>query len=295
MHNIPQETRRGITLSIIPLLAGTAMQYAIGPADIRVMAFPVNVYIVAGLVLSLLLAYSLRKRSAFINGLISYATAIPAIASVIAVTLISGIVKQTPGSASAWHDMLSSWPFILAYTWLAVILGLVAIKYIAAFSFRKAPAALNHAGLFIALISGTLGSADVCRLDMSVHEGSTEWQTVYGNSRIAMAPFGITLDSLDIRNSIDNMPEHISAYITVDRKSGAEDRFTVKVNHPIRIDGWDIYLSDYSESETDRLNTAVFRLISDPWLPAVYAGITMMTIGALLTLLIRPDLKKLTI
>lgn len=293
MLNITQETRRGITLSTIPLLAGTAMQYAIGPADIRAAAFPVNIYIGAGSVLSLLLVYSLRKRSASINGLASSATAIPAIASVIAVTIIPGIIKQMPGTASALHDMLSSWPFILAYTWLAVILGLVAIKDIATFSFRKAPTALNHAGLFIALISGALGSADVCRLDMYVHEGSTEWQTVDGNSRITMAPFGITLDSLDIINSNDNMPEQVSADITVDRKSGAKDRFTVKVNHPMRIDGWDIYLSDYSEPDTDRPATAVFRLISDPWMPAVYAGITMMGVGALLTLLIRPDRKKL--
>lgn len=293
MHNISQETRRGIILSIIPVLAGVAIQYAIGPADIRAIAFPVNAYIGAGFVFLLLFGFLLRKSSAFVNGLTSLATAIPAIVSVIAVTLIAGIVTQKPGSDSAWHDMLSSWPFIFAYTWMAVILGMAVIKDLSTFCFRKAPVAFNHAGLFIALTAGALGSADVCRLDMTVHEGFTEWQTVDSDSRIAMAPFGITLDSLDIRNSHDNMPEQVSAYITVDRKSGTKERATIKVNHPVRVDGLDIYLSDYAEADTGRPATAIFQLVSDPWLPAVYAGIAMMAVGALLTLFIRPDRKKL--
>ncbi len=291
MLDISRGTKRGIALSTAPLLAGIAMQYAVGPADIRATAFPVNACIGAGFALSLIIAYLLRNKSALINGLTSCAAAIAAIASVIIVTLITGIVKQTSDTSSAWHDMLSSWPFILSYTWLAVILGLTTVKNIATFSLRKAPVAFSHAGLLLALICGALGSADVCRLDMPVSEGHTEWQTIDNDSRITMAPFGITLDRLEIKVSADNMPEQISACITADRKSGARDIFSVKVNHPIRIDGWDVYLSDYSEPASG-FTTATFRLIRDPWLPAVYAGIAMMSIGALLTLFLRTDRKK---
>jgi len=55
---------------------------------------------------------------------------------------------------------------------------------------------------------------------------------------------------------------------------------TIEVNRPLKISGWNIYQLSYDETKGRWSDVSVFELVRDPWLPAVYAGIIMMVLGA---------------
>lgn len=55
---------------------------------------------------------------------------------------------------------------------------------------------------------------------------------------------------------------------------------TIQVNKPLNVNGWRIYQLDYNREKGRWSDMSTFKLIKDPWLPAVYAGIFMMMAGA---------------
>lgn len=56
---------------------------------------------------------------------------------------------------------------------------------------------------------------------------------------------------------------------------------TVEVNKPQELEGYKIYQLSYDDRFGRWSKTSVLELVRDPWLPVVYFGILLMTIGAL--------------
>ena len=52
------------------------------------------------------------------------------------------------------------------------------------------------------------------------------------------------------------------------------------MNNPVEVEGWKIYQYGYDTQMGDMSQTSILELVSDPWLPAVYAGIYLMLAGA---------------
>ncbi len=59
---------------------------------------------------------------------------------------------------------------------------------------------------------------------------------------------------------------------------------TIRVNQPLRVDGWWLYQKGYDTARPDGRRWSQIEAIRDPWLPAVYAGLVLMALGALLGL-----------
>ncbi len=74
---------------------------------------------------------------------------------------------------------------------------------------------------------------------------------------------------------------HISYYI----REGASGNATIRVNHPLRHDGWYIYQLGYDREKGKWSTTSDFELVYDRWLLPVYIGIGLMILGALCLLL----------
>lgn len=53
----------------------------------------------------------------------------------------------------------------------------------------------------------------------------------------------------------------------------------IQVNHPIKVQGWNIYQVSYDEKMGRWSDTSVVELILDPWLPIVYTGIFILMAG----------------
>lgn len=75
-------------------------------------------------------------------------------------------------------------------------------------------------------------------------------------------------------------PRKFSSDVVVFTKSGKTVHTAIKVNKPLKIEGWKIYQYSYDENKGKWSEISVLELVKDPWLWLVYAGIFMMMAGA---------------
>lgn len=105
------------------------------------------------------------------DGSVIIRAAVSSLVCVAAITVIMGLVRQVPSTHPSadvigFSKMLSFGPFVLLYVWLVAVLGMTILRAAIPFNVRKIPFLLNHAGLFVALLTATLGNADMQRLKM---------------------------------------------------------------------------------------------------------------------------------
>lgn len=264
------------------VVAGLLLQWTVGPVRWDMMAWPVNVIVLALLLLGIVLMHLCRKHFRIFRWMATLQAGIPALLACVMLTMLMGVTRQVPAGHVPTDiigitDMLSFWPFVLVYVWLAVLLGVVCVTRLSHPSWRSIPFLLNHLGLFIALVAGTLGNADMQRLRMMVQEGKTEWRAVDAQRRVHELPVAIELHDF----SIEEQPKlSFLSDVTVYTKGGLVVRDTIRVNKPMAVQGWKIYQYSYDESKGALSDISIFELVRDPWLPYVYTGIFMMLAGA---------------
>jgi len=202
------------------LVIGSLLQVTVGSIDWQMLSSPLNLFLLLGYVLALCISYILRKQLYVVRWSMTLHAAVPALLCGVLVTLCLGL--------SGWEETLRAWPFVLIYVWLMNITCLVGIdrtvRLISAMrkrlpwrvSLLHLSSALNHLGLFIAMVCGTLGFADMQRLHMTLKVGIPEWRAVdadhAGRAPIEL-PFAIELRSF----SID---EYAPQYSIIDNETG---------------------------------------------------------------------------
>lgn len=70
--------------------------------------------------------------------------------------------------------------------------------------------------------------------------------------------------------------------LTLVRPHAEPREVTVRVNEPLRVDGWWLYQKDYDVSGGPGARLSNIEAVRDPWLPAVLVGLLLMGAGALL-------------
>jgi hypothetical protein len=196
-----------------------------------------------------------------------------------------GLTRQEP--KGTWlNDMLTFWPFALIYVYVALILGLVVLRQLktwaaahfslTAFRFSL----LSHLGLFLALTCATLGNADMQRVKMVTAIGEKEWRALDTSGAVKEMPFSIELKKFIMETYEDGSPKRFASDILIQTKSDKTVETIVDVNKPAEIEGWKIYQFGYDTQMGAQSQISILELVSDPWLPLVYAGIYMMLAGA---------------
>lgn len=193
----------GILICIGLTVVGLVLQFTVGSVDWNNLAWPVNLIILLTYILLLFILYLYRKRFHLVGRALHYTTVVPALASVVIMTLVMGLVKQAPAHSGSTDllglsKMTSFWPFVLIYGWNVTILGWAIIKHLCTFKWRKIPFLCNHLGLFIALTCAVLGSADMQRLTMFLHVGDTQWRGIDAEGRLKELPLAIELKNFTI-------------------------------------------------------------------------------------------------
>lgn len=190
------------------LTVGAMLQLTIGPIDWLLLAFPLNVILFALLLLALGGCYVVRKHFYVIRWCMTLQAAIPALVCCLLVTLVMGL--------TGWDNMLSSWPFVLVYVWLMFLLGLTTLHHLFQRpSLRQFTFVCNHLGLFLALVCGVLGYADMQKLHLTTRVGTPEWRAVDVNNhnQVRELPLALELHSF----TIDEYPP---AYKVIDNETG---------------------------------------------------------------------------
>ncbi|MBQ1708957.1 MAG: cytochrome c biogenesis protein ResB [Bacteroidales bacterium] len=283
------------------LAAGILRQVFAGPFPWERLAFPRNLILLALFLLLLVLLYAFRRKVRLFAWMVRLDAAVPALCYCLGLTLVLGLVRQSgEGGGIPWLSrMLDFWPFVLSYAWLLTLLGLVSVKHLLLFRLREIPFLLNHAGLFLALACGALGSPDRQDLFMTVTEGTLA--TTAEDADGAVHTPGISVELHDFIMELYplqpgarmQMPKRFASEITLFDREGKVCDAVIEVNKPLKAAGWTIYQYDYDAQAGPESRISVLELVRDPWQPFVLAGILMMLCGALcLFLFMAPRPKK---
>ena len=216
MWNKPWKLKEGFVIGGGLVVTGLMLQWGTGPVDWSHFAFPVNVVVLVAFVLLVLLAYVFRSKVYAFRFMGTQWAAVPALVYAVVLTIIMGLTKQLPSTSNVTPQhsltdvvgisrMLSFWPFVLVYVWMAFILGLVTLHRLLHLHrearlllTRDLPFVLNHLGLLVALLTATLGNADMQRLQMTIAADQPEWRAIDGDGRIHELPIAIQLKKFQI-------------------------------------------------------------------------------------------------
>ena len=290
MWTKPYGMKEGFLIGGGLVIVGLILELSLGPVDWDAFRWPVNGIALAGFLALIAIIFQLRKRVHGFQFLGTYKAAIPALVYAVVLTIIMGLTRQEINGT--WlSNMLSFWPFVLIYVYMALILGLTVLRQLkswaaAKFSILHSPfSILSHFGLFLAMTTATLGNADMQRVKMITVKGMPEWRALTSQQLIVELPFTIELKEFVMETYANGSPKRFASDIQIQTKTGKSIQTTIEVNKPVEVDGWKIYQYGYDTQMGSMSQTSILELISDPWLPLVYTGIYMMLAGALLMML----------
>lgn len=218
MWSKPWSYKEGAMIGAGLLVIGSLLQITVGGIDWSRFAFPVNVVVLAVYIICLATMHLLRKRVYLFGWLSHYSAAVSALLWVVGMTVIMGLIRQVPsghasGDILGFSQMISSWPFVLLYFWMVTALGLTILRASFPFKLRRLSFLLNHIGLFIALLTATLGNADMQRLKMTTRMGNAEWRATDDQGHLIELPLAIELKDF----TIDEYPPKL---MLIDNETG---------------------------------------------------------------------------
>ena len=285
MWTKPWTMKEGFLIGGGLIAIGLMLELCVGPMVWEVFAWAVNGMVLAGFLAIISGMFLLRKKVYAFRFIGTYQAAIPTLIYAVGLTIIMGLTRQT--ADGTWlNNMLTFWPFVLIYVYIAVILGQIILRRILNFQFsilnlkKDIPFLLNHLGLFLAMTTATLGNADMQRLKMVTVVGETEWRALTPEGAIHEMPLTIELKKFIMETYDDGSPKRFASEIQILTKSGKNIETTIDVNKPAEVEGWKIYQYGYDTQMGAMSQISILELVSDPWLPLVYTGIYMMLGGA---------------
>ena len=285
MWTKPWNMKEGFLIGGGLIFAGLLLELSVGPVVWEAFAWPANGIVLAGFLAIIAIVFLFRKKVYAFQFIGTYQAAIPAMVYAVGLTIVMGLTRQQVNGT--WlNNMLSFWPFVLVYVYIAVILGVVTLKRIISLTSHHSPLTsniaflLNHLGLFIALTTATLGKADMQRVKMITTIGEPEWRALTQEGVVKEMPIAIELKRFIMDTYDDGSPKRFASEIQILTKSGKNIETTVDVNKPYEVDGWKIYQYGYDTQMGAQSQISILELVSDPWLPLVYTGIYMMLAGA---------------
>lgn len=202
MFNEVWKMKEGFVFGAGLILVGLALQFSVGPIHWSDFAFPINLIFLIVFLLILVLAYWLRRRVRLFSFLLTAEAAVPTLIYAAALTVVMGLTRQVSAHERAIDpigltQMLSFWPFVLVYLLLATIVGLITLRQIQHFRLRELPSLLSHVGLFLVIVTATLGSADMERVKLTATTDMPEWRATHEQGFVEL-PLAIQLEKFTI-------------------------------------------------------------------------------------------------
>lgn len=219
MWSKPWSYKEGLLVGAGLLVIGLLLQVTVGAINWNLFAYPVNVIVLLVYIIGLVGMHLLRKRVYLFRWLSHYSAAVSSLIWVTLLTVVMGLIRQVPsGNAPSdilgFSRMITSWSFVLLYFWMVTVLGLTILRAGFPLKVNKLSFLLNHIGLFIALITATLGNADLQRLKMTTQMGNAEWRATDEQGQLIELPLAIELKDF----TIDEYPPKL---MLIDNETGS--------------------------------------------------------------------------
>ena len=122
MWNKPWTMKEGFLIGGGLIIAGLMLELSVGPVVWDAFAWPANGIVLGGFIALIVLIWLLRTKFYGCQFIGTYQAAIPALIYAVVLTIIMGLTRQKVNGT--WiYNMLTFWPFVLIYVYMAVILG----------------------------------------------------------------------------------------------------------------------------------------------------------------------------
>ena len=278
----PWNMKEGFLVGGGLLFTGILLQAALGPIHWDLFAWPVNLTALVLLLATVGIMYALRRKVYAFEWMMHAGAAVPCLVYAAVLTILMGLIPQVRAGGVPWlSQMLSFWPFVLIWTWMMVISALAVLNHLLRWKVREIPFILNHLGVVVAIVTATLGNADMQSLQLTAFTDEAESRAVDETGRMVEPGIAIELRQFTMEEYPDHTPKRFASDVTVYTKDGKNVTGTVEVNKPLKVNGWKIYQYGYDVMRGPESAYSVFQLVRDPWLPWVYIGLFMMIAGAI--------------
>lgn len=196
--------------------------------------------------------------------------------------------SETDGIAGilGLHAFTSSWIFFGVILYFLIVLGAVIFRRIGCkMSLYNVSFLLNHAGLWIAVAGGVFGACDMINSRAAVFRNRTVNVSYISEQQAHTLPFDVTLTDFDVKMYDSGEPLEFKADVMFS-SGDVSEAVEIKVNHPHRFNGYDIYLVSYDTVAGADSKYCVLQFIRQPWSPVVYSGVIIMLAGAVMMLVV---------
>lgn len=238
----PWGYRESFLIAFILLFSGFLLELLTG-SGVSMPSWPVNIAIIIVFIIYFILVQSF-VRHPVITWLSSVPAAIASISIFTLMVLFLGFVPQgdaleNPGILQKFGltHVTASWPYLLAALYLLVVLGFTIVRRMNNFSIKNIAFLLNHTGLWIVVVSASLGSADMWRLSMQLESRHPVF-TAYDSEGQAF-DIGIGMQLLDF--NIDEYPAEVGIIRNKDYSLKLEKGGQL----PIVEEGTEVQVDDY--------------------------------------------------
>lgn len=221
MWKQPWGYKEGFAIGAGLVFTGILLQLSVGALNIGFLQFPFNIFTGVIYILGLIILHTLSAKNKVIRWLGSMEASITSIAVFLALVIVMGLTRQSAAPDNTgllgllgFKNMLSSWAFALTFVYMVTVLGLVILRRLKQFRWKKdIPFVLNHVGLFVTLVAAVLGSADMHRWQMVVNKEVPEWRATDEYGKMMEMDLAIELNEF----SIDEYPPKL---MLIDNESG---------------------------------------------------------------------------
>ena len=251
-------------------------------------AFPLNLVFAALWLFLLWMLYKEYKIAKFTRFLYSSQASILSIGLLICGCLIIGLFPQLSDAEAKMREglpaFLGCYNFMTSWIFIAILLFLLsnlAMITIHAYHYRKQARwrfILNHAGLWLALFAGFLGSSDTQTLRIPIYKGEPSREAFDMNGASHYLDYEIELNSFAVEYYPNGRPSRFAANVRL-----GNEKALLEVNHPYAYRlGEDIYLTGYDVTKGNESEYCILQVVKQPWKYIIVAGILMMLAGAIL-------------
>ena len=266
------------------VIALVILQLIFGNLEPRLFAFPINFALLASLIAVCAVVEREYGKQQWVKALRRTDLSVISLCLVAVWCVAGGCVPQTDAVSSGWlyrtglTQFATSLPFVGLLALLLVQLTMIIIHRL------RRPARqwgvtfiAAHAGLWLALAAGLMGSADMKDLRCIALRGQ-ETRTAYDKKgRINALPYAVELKDFRVeRSEADHSVVQYEAAIALDG-----ERISISVNNPHAATWQDkLYLVSYDHNAPDNETAyCVLQIVRQPWQAPMCLGITLLLCG----------------
>ena len=200
----PWEYPESLLIAFGIILIGFALEIAVDSSNFGAIVFPKNVIFGGLFVVSIIASFLLIRKNKSLKFLAGIPASIGAIAALSFLVVIMGVTPQIPMekdgliTALGLNRLTTSLPFLFINFYLLFVLGIVIIRKISPLKLKDWGFICSHLGLWITVFAAGLGSGDLQRLRMDLHENQIEGRAYDDKGNFFELPLAIKLNDFII-------------------------------------------------------------------------------------------------